>query len=105
VHDGEQLAPGTGRAGAVAEVDELVGGLSIPSRSASVAGSSSPACATARGSSKVISTWSSTTWEDRIEKCLRLAVMAGFATAILPGQEALFTLPPRSTDHPIGEPG
>src|SRR5215218_3857337 len=41
---------------------------SIPSRSARVAGSSSPACATARGSSNAISTWSMTTWEDRIEK-------------------------------------
>jgi hypothetical protein len=28
--------------------------------------------------------------------------MAGIATAILPGQEALFTLPPASSDHPIG---
>jgi hypothetical protein len=28
--------------------------------------------------------------------------MAGFATAILPGEEALFTLRPASSDHPIG---
>jgi hypothetical protein len=28
--------------------------------------------------------------------------MAGFATAILPGQEALFILRPASSDHPIG---
>src|SRR4029453_492866 len=28
--------------------------------------------------------------------------MAGFATAILPGQEALFTLPPRHPLYPIG---
>jgi hypothetical protein len=28
--------------------------------------------------------------------------MAGIATVILPGQEALFTLPPASSDHPIG---
>src|SRR5215207_2779827 len=41
---------------------------SIPSRSAKVAGSSNPALATARWSSKTTSTWSGTTWEDRIEK-------------------------------------
>src|SRR5215218_8944009 len=41
---------------------------SIPSRSASVAGNSSPAEATARWSSNAISTWSSSTCEDAIEK-------------------------------------
>jgi hypothetical protein len=35
---------------------------STPGRSASVAGNSSPAKATARWSSKAISTWSSTAW-------------------------------------------
>jgi hypothetical protein len=30
MHQGEQLAPGTGRAGALTEVDQLVGGLLDP---------------------------------------------------------------------------
>jgi hypothetical protein len=68
VHQRQQLTSGTGRPGPVAEVDELVGGLLDPSRSAKVAGSSSPALATARRSSKAISTWSGTTCEDGIEK-------------------------------------
>ena len=68
MHQREQLAPGTSRAGAVAEVDQLVGGLLDPQPLGQGGGRSRPAWATARGSSKVISTWSSTTWEDRIEK-------------------------------------
>jgi hypothetical protein len=68
VDQGEQLAPGAGRARPVPEVNKLVGGLLDPSRSAKVAGSSSPALATARWSSKATSTWSSTTCEDRTEK-------------------------------------
>src|SRR4051812_31948808 len=68
MHQREQLTPGTGRARPVAQVDELAGGLLDPSRSTRVAGRTTPPCATARGSSNAISTWSSTTWEDRIEK-------------------------------------
>jgi hypothetical protein len=68
VHQREELAAWAGRAGAVTEVDQLVGGLLQAEPLASVAGSSNPALATARSSSKAASTWSSTTWEDRIEK-------------------------------------
>jgi hypothetical protein len=59
---------GAGRAGAVTEVDHLVGGLLDPQHSASVAGSNNPAEATERWSSKAMSTWS-TTSEDGLEKC------------------------------------
>jgi hypothetical protein len=64
----EQLAAGVGRARPAPQIEQLVGRLLDPSRSASVAGSSRPAKATERWSSKVMSTWSSTTWEDGIEK-------------------------------------
>jgi hypothetical protein len=68
MHQGEQLAPWAGRPGRSPRSTSWSVARSISSRSAKVAGSSSPALATARWSSKAISTWSSTTWEDGIEK-------------------------------------
>jgi hypothetical protein len=109
VDQGEQLAPGAGRTWPAAEIDQLVGDLLDPSRWARVAGSS-PALATARGSSKAISTWSKATWEDGIEK---VSSDSGILTAwqpsfslvrrpFLPGQEALFRIQPRSSHHRSG---
>jgi len=56
-----------GRAGPLAEVDHLVGGLLDAQPLSQVAGSSRPALATAWASSKQVSSWSRV-WEDRIEK-------------------------------------
>src|SRR5918994_2767687 len=62
------LRPGWAAPGRSPRSTSWLVACSTPSRSASVAGSSSPAEATACSSSKAISTWSSTTWEDGIEK-------------------------------------
>jgi hypothetical protein len=68
VDQGEQLAARVGRARPVPEIDQLVGGLLDPQPLCQGAGSSSPAEATPRSSSKAMSTWSSSTGEDGIEK-------------------------------------
>jgi hypothetical protein len=67
----------------------------IPSHSAGVAGSGRPAEATACWSSKVISPWSSTTWEDDSKGVLRLGERDCLAAVMLPGQEAGFIVTPR----------
>ena len=68
VDQGEPLGPRVGRARPGSPIDHLVGGLLDPSRSARVAGTSSPAPATGCSSSKAIPTWSSTRCEDGLEK-------------------------------------
>ena len=65
VDQGQQLAPRMGRAGPLAQVDQLVGGLLDAQPLASVAGSS-PALALGWVSSKRVSSWSRV-WEDVIE--------------------------------------
>jgi hypothetical protein len=67
VDQGQQLAPGPVRARPLAQIDQRIGGLLDPSRSARVAASSRPALATAWVSSKQVSSWSRV-WEDPIEK-------------------------------------
>jgi hypothetical protein len=67
VYQGEQLTPWAARPPPVPEIDQLVGALLDPSRSAKIAAGSNPAPATERSSSNATSTWSSTACEDDIE--------------------------------------
>jgi hypothetical protein len=67
VQQGEHLAARPVGTRTVAKVDQLMTAASIPSRSANVAGSSSPALATPWLSSNQLSSWSRV-WTDAIEK-------------------------------------
>ena len=66
VDQGQQLAAGPVRAGPLAQVDHLIGGLLDPQPLGQGAASSRPALATAWVSSKQLSSWSRV-WEDPIE--------------------------------------
>jgi hypothetical protein len=68
VDQGEQLAPWAAAPGRSSKSASWSAACSIPSRSASVAGSSSPAPATERSSSNATSARSSTTCDDDTEK-------------------------------------
>src|SRR5215207_5241104 len=57
-----------------------------------------------RGSSKAISTWSSSTWEAGIEKgVLRLGDHDRLAAVILPGRGTLFVISPSPPHNRLGE--
>jgi hypothetical protein len=68
VDQGEQLASRVGRARPVAKVDQLVGGLLDPQPLGQGGSQQQPGRGDARSSSNAISTWSSTTCEDGIDK-------------------------------------
>jgi hypothetical protein len=68
VDQGQQLAPGPVRACPLAQIDHLIGGLLDAQPLRQRGRQQQPGTSPERWSSKVISTWSSTTCEDDIEK-------------------------------------
>ena len=103
VDQGEQLAPGPGRPGSVAEVDELVGGLLDPQPLGQGCRQQQPGAGDGprviEGDLDLVQ-HHMRGWHRK--GVLRLGDHDCLAAVILPGQGTLFTIQPASTDNPIG---
>jgi hypothetical protein len=103
MHHRQDLAARPGGTGPFAEVDQLVGGLLDPQPVGQGGGQQQPGV----GDQALVIERRIDLVQHDVGGSHRKGAsgsrgMAGFAAAILPGQEALFTIQPASTDHPIG---